>query len=317
MLDWLAPLLEESPAWRLQSAADALQRLDRPWPPAGAAPLPGAGPASPRLEPLVAPPGPLRKAVLLRTLADTYGPVVELLLESCPSLLPREEVEPLRQRLVGAGLARVDVDQACRAAVNPAPAEPTESAPLAAAVSPPAAVLSSVAPSAADAGAAEDQALLEILRRCIGPIADLLWSDELRLALGRDASEARGPLLASAVPPQAVEEFLSLARAATSQGAPVPTPAAAEPPPASPSAPLPAPPQPAAPQDPSPQPPPFEEKTLREVVLTTLGPIGETLLQAHADLPLRQRWQMLLGELQTYGVDPEVVAELQKRLRQG
>ncbi|WP_094556116.1 protein kinase [Synechococcus sp. 1G10] len=309
VIDWLAPLLEESPALRLQSAADALQRLDRP------RPLPTADAAEmvrpiPILKPLASPVVPLRKSVLLHSLAETYGPVVELLLESCLSTIPIGEVESLRLRLVGAGLALPDVDQAFRTAMV-IPQAPSGQDPglSAAADSDPRNRPNEphgLHPGSESLGQGD---LLDALRHSIGPIADLIWSEPLRLALSTDPPAARRLLLQSAVPEALADEFLALARSRGAAAASIvpSAPALAERP---------------EPTDTSGEDPkdgavaPGMAK-LREVVLGVVGPIGGTLLDSLEDLPPEQSLEAVISSLRKYGVDPDTLNEVRLRLGQG
>lgn len=306
VIDWLAPLLEESPARRLQSAADALQRLDRPRPLVHASAQEVAR-TSPTLAPLAAPVGPLRKAVLLRTLADTYGPVVELLLESCSSTIPVGEVESMRGKLVGSGLACVDVDQACRRAMEFPQVPSGRDAQVAAAPDPAIPQRQTGSPATESLG---DDALLHALRQSIGPIADLLWTEPLRLALRTDLAEARRLLLESSVPSALADEFIVLVRRSGEAGAsfsPLAPPLAAG-------------------REPTDTGGDDHDATdgaasskamLREVVLSVVGPIGGTLLESLADLPPEQSLEAVLSALKQYGVDPDTVREVRRRLAHG
>ena len=116
MAGWLAPLLEDLPARRVQQAADALRLLDQPPTAPLASSLPALGSPAPGL-------GALSKPVLHQQLVSTYGPMVELLLDSQPSVIAAVQVPALQERLVAAGLSRADVEEACRTAqVQPEPA---------------------------------------------------------------------------------------------------------------------------------------------------------------------------------------------------
>ena len=179
---WLAPLLEDLPARRVQQAADALRLLDQSPTVALASPLPRQGSTGTGF-------GELSKPVLHQQLVSTYGPMVELLLESQPSVIAAVQVPPLQERLVAAGLARADVEEACRAAqLQPAPA--------------PAPMQSAAEPIRSELGC------LPALRLAIGPIADLLWTAEMERAALEDPQLLRELLHQASVPDAAVESLL-------------------------------------------------------------------------------------------------------------
>ncbi|WP_259701204.1 MULTISPECIES: protein kinase domain-containing protein [Synechococcales] len=279
LIDWLTPLLAESPSRRLLSAGDALQRLDRPNALAGVS-SPRARADEGGLPPLSDQLSPLRKAVLQRTLTATYGPVVELLLESSSSTVSRSDVEALRQRLVGAGLSLTDVDAAFREAQETA-GHGTEPQP---------AVL--------PAGSWQDS-LVPMLRQRIGPIADVLFDEPLRAAIAADPPEARRLLLQSAVPPDVVDELLS--QAESLRLSPVLTVPAARPPAtplateigseAAASAP-----------------------DLEKVLVELIGPIAATVLASLGDRPKGEQLEAVIVSLEGFGVEAGTLQELRRRL---
>ncbi|CAK6694906.1 hypothetical protein ICNINCKA_01717 [Synechococcus sp. CBW1107] len=293
LIDWLTPLLDESPTRRLGSATDALQRLDRPSSRAGA--------SSPRafvdmggLPPLGDQLRPLRKAVLQRTLTATYGPVVELLLESSASIVAGQEVEALRQRLVGAGLSLADVDAAFQEAQELVPAPDNAQGTILPSPGSPA--------SAGDIPPGDWQdGLLPVLRERIGPIADLLWSDPLRQALAVDPPEARRLLLQSAVPPEVVDELLHQARILRQH----------------PASPLPAPPATPGPAPLAPEVGPGAAESaqhLEEVLVEFIGPIAGTVLASVRDLPPAERLKAVMAALEGFGVEAGTLQQLRRRL---
>ncbi|MGC5196972.1 protein kinase domain-containing protein [Aphanothece microscopica] len=311
---WLSPMLEESLAHRVASARDALQLLDRPLPPS---PSSAEQPELLRRVPLPPLPnlrGAIRKAVLERQLAATYGPVVELLLQTCPTSIPNSEVEGLRQRLVAAGLGRADVDRALEESVEPPSSEAAEANPATAvsatAVSAPAAAppdpdrreapaMAAVSTPSADRVEAWRAEMLNQLSLMVGPIAEALCTDSLFDALMGDPAAARRMLLASAVPDALVADILALAERTRPSATPDPVTTAKAPAVQPPAAPKP----PAAPTD----------HQLREPVVDLIGPIGNTLLDALADLPLEERPEALIRALEGYGVEPSTLAELRRR----
>lgn len=273
---WLAPLLEESPGRRLQSAADALQLLDRPHLAAG-----GVSPSLPSA-------ALVDKAQLLAALTRVYGPVVQLLLESSPTAIPAGQVAALRSRLLEAGLGADDVEAALEAATRrPAP---------------PAAAVAEAATSA------EVDALRRCLRLAVGPVADILLTPSLIDALLEDETSARQALEGQTLPAEACEALLEEARRLRQQGLEAeeasPDPASAS---ASAAALASAPAVAAA----APPPPPLDAR-LRQALTEAVGPIGDQILAEVARLPLEQRLAACLEALRHYGVDPALVEQVRR-----
>lgn len=270
---WLAPLLEDLPARRVQQAADALCLLDQPSLPvvAGVAAAVPAGVA-------------VSKQVLHNRLVSTYGPMVELLLDGQPSQIPPKQMAVLRERLVAAGLALADVQEAMRQAeLEPPPAlavTPLESAP-------------SVAPTVeSPPAAAAEVPLLQALRLAIGPIADLLWTAEMAAAAG-DPLRLQGLLQQAGVPEAAARSVVE--QAAVSE---VPPPLAAPPEPA------------AAPSTPV-------AVDGEQLLLRLIGPIGSAVWADVALLPEPERLAALEVTLRGYGLDEASLAELRRQLEGG
>ena len=174
---WLEPMLRESPARRPQTAADALRLLDQP---CSTSPLASAA--------SVSTPG-LSKERLQNNLIRTYGPVVELLLEQQPSQIPGDQVPPLVERLLKAGLRQDDLDAAV-----------TSAASVSAASLPSAAVLS-------DAASPSPSLLLQ---QVIGPIAELLWTESVTAAWQQGPAQLRSALMKAGVASESIEQFLKL-----------------------------------------------------------------------------------------------------------
>ncbi len=282
---WLEPLLEDLPARRLQQAADALRLLDQPQGLPGAAGAPaGAGRGQ-----------AVSKAALHAELVTTYGPMVELLLESQPSLIPPQQLPALQQRLVAAGLARADVQEALQRlqkAVAPAvapPAVPPASVPSPASAPP--------RPSASSAPAGER--LLPLLREAIGPIADLICTPELEAASHADLLRCRQLLLQASVPEAAVDAVLQ-----ELPDLPAPAPAAAPP---------------SAPDTP----PPPQARNQRaapdgeQVLLRAIGPIGSTIWAQVSHLPAAERTPAVLAALQGFGLERLTLEEVRRELEGG
>ena len=273
---WLAPLLEDLPARRVQQAADALRLLDQsPMSPSSSpAPL-ASGQAS------VA--GAVSKQVLHQQLVSTYGPMVELLLDSQPSLIPALQLPGLQERLVSAGLARNDVEEACRAAQL----QPERAAVVA---EPPAPVQPAVA------GSAGQGDYLPVLRLAIGPIADLIWTAEMEQAAPTQPQRLSELLRQAAVPESAVQSLLEqVAQVEGEPGAPM---------------------DPVAAPETSTEPEP-DGVDGEQLLLRLIGPIGSTVWQEVAHLPREQRLSALETTLRGYGLDALTLADLRRQLQGG
>lgn len=289
VVGWLEPLLEELPARRLPQAADALRLLDQPQG------LPGASGASAGLGR-----GPaVSKAALHAELVTTYGPMVELLLESQPSLIPPQQLPGLQQRLVAAGLARADVQEALQR-LQKAAVPSVASAVPASAPPPP-------APSPPSSSVPVGDRLLPLLREAIGPIADLICTPELELASHADLRRCRQLLLQALVPEAAVDavlQRLSDRPAAAPSVVPLPPEPAAAPPASGASA---------SPQERNQSAAPDGE----QVLLRTVGPIGSTIWARVSHLPAAERTPVVLAALQGFGLDALTLAELRRELEGG
>ena len=299
---WLAPLLEDQPARRVQRASDALQLLDQPaaFSPAGpavtsasaASPLDAqAPPSSASLPPLGVDPVPvISKTAFHDQLVETYGPMVALLLEAAPALVPPESLLALRQKLVQAGLAVDDVDAAIRVAADAVPSAP-------AAGEPDPEVPAAIAPSAAaDLSKTPPVDGLAVLRNRLGPIADMLWTPDL--------ASLRSRLQAASVPAAVVDELLDALAALPEASPPAvhPTP--------DPSLPLP-------PETDADPPAPANEDQLQAHLTDLIGPIGLTVLAQVQDRRPEERPAALLEALQGYGVDRAVLDTLAERIGLG
>ena len=271
VVGWLAPLLEDLPVRRLQHAADALRLLDRPQPSAPSVTnQPSSGGAD------------VSKQLLHDHLVATYGPMVELLLDSQPSLIAPAQQAVLQKRLVAAGLAEADVQQgfwiARVAAPGPdeEPARPealTESAPFEGAEAP----------------------LLPLLRDVIGPIADLLWTADLQAAANRDPARLESLLAQAGVPDAAMAVVLEQVGRVTLDV----TPASA------------------TPVVPSLRPEPSTAVDPERLLLQFIGPIGSTVWAQVASLPAAERLVALETSLRGYGLDEATLTDLRRQLEGG
>jgi len=313
---WLAPLLEDQPARRLKQAADALQLLDQPAPAAVPAVAPQS-PVPPR-SPLEGPRQPVSKAGLHDHLVVIYGPMVELLLESTPSTIAPDQLPSVRERLVTAGLAVADVDEAIHQAQRPLSDAEVSSAqadvPGGQAVP---AVMSAekATPQGGQPSVSSRQQdeLLQVLRDRIGPIADFLWTPDLAASLTQDPGRFRQQLEAASVPVAVIEELL--ARSVDQAVAPSPaTPAASPASPAETDAPPPPPPsQPGASNVRSASVAGISDDQLRDALTELIGPIGLTVMEQMADRSQADKPRAVLEVLQGFGVDPSVMAALARR----
>ena len=335
---WLAPLLEDQPARRLKQASDALQLLDQPV----QVPVSAPGSATPeKSNPVSASAGPassgrtsavsattgasspspavdlsrpaVRKAGLHDHLVVIYGPMVELLLESVPSTIEPQQLGPLRDRLVAAGLAVADVDEACRKAEVPTP-EPVTPAPFEpqAVVDPATPELSGSSPAS---GAGDlKPALLALLRDRIGPIADFIWTAELVALLPHDPARFRIQLQNASVPEAVIEDLLTAAAtsmAAESSMAP-PDPEAPEAA-VQPSSPIPSSSTPASSPVAEAAAEVLDEARLRDQLTELIGPIGLTVLDQLDQCPPAEKPRAVIEALRGYGVDAAVLDTLGRR----
>ena len=259
---WLEPLLQESPEHRLQHAADALRLLDQ-----SCSAVPAAVPMDAAVKTLG-----LSKERLQNQLISTYGPVVDLLLESQPTQIPADQVPALVERLVRAGLRQEDLDEAVKAAElsPPAAGSPDRDAGTTPSVW-----------SESDAAALAPRVLLQ---QVIGPIAELLWTESLTAAWRQGPDQLRSALVTAGVASESIDEFLLLV--AQVQG------------PATDQA------GPAVEQDQL-----TPDVNLQGRLNALVGPIGNQLLQELDPLPAEQRRSHLLERLRALGVGEEVLQE--------
>jgi len=250
---WLRPLLEESPGRRVQSAADALQLLDRPmsaacgdaWITRGAAPALGR----------------VGKQSLQRALVETYGPVVELLLESVPTLIPADQVPLLTRRLVEAGLQPEDITAALETAtVRPDPL----------------AGEGTVEPD--DPFSGNRSALIAVLSRSIGPVAELLLSPDVVGHLLKDDASAAAVLTDLSLPSDAQEDLAAEARrlrgrADEGRG----------------------------------------DERLLSALLETVGPMGERIYREVLATPSERRLEEAVARLECFFIDPVLIKALRDR----
>jgi len=194
VVHWLEPLMQESPAQRVQKAADGLCLLDQPF-------MDSSAPA------LVVPSAishGVSKERLQSQLISTYGPMVELLLEQQPSQIAPDQIAALVARLVTSGLRQDDVEQAVAA---------SKLQPTAAAVAPPTV-------GSEPAGSAPRL----LLQQVIGPIAELLWTEAMSAAWQQGPEQVRPLLEQVGVAPESIEAFLQQASALRAQQPPEPLP---------------------------------------------------------------------------------------------
>jgi serine/threonine protein kinase/class 3 adenylate cyclase len=283
---WLAPLLEELPGRRLQQASDALRLLDQPHPlhvspSVASAPSPSVGLSH-----------GVSKQVLQTRLVSTYGPMVEMLLDSQPTLIPVETLRSLEDRLVTAGLALVDVQEACHQALVE-PKEQSSGAPPSEEMLVTSAGLRGT-DSTGSAGLAME--VLPVLRLVIGPIADVLWTDAMDAVLAADPAELLPCLLHAGVPQTAARQVveqcsLQLASPSVDAQAPAPAPRSSE-------------------QEPA-------AVDGEQLLLRLIGPIGSTVWHEVAHLPAEQRLAALESTLRGYGLDALTLADLRRQLQGG
>jgi class 3 adenylate cyclase len=269
VVSWLAPLLMESPGRRLQTAGDALQLLDRPSP-LGVTPLPASDTGT----------GSFDRERLRQLLSSTYGPVVELLLEGWPSLVPLEQRDALGNRLLEAGLKPDDVDAALSACRQEPLSEP--------------AVAMAVDPTPVEAGptdSTDQAALLAGWRRAIGPVADLLLTPELAGALMRDDPSAAAALSALDLPEAVVGQLMAQARQERAERKT---------------------------RDPVAETAPCSEEAdrqLRSALVAVVGPIGERIYADVEAVAAPMRLEAAVKALRGYSVPEDLIQELRRTNR--
>ena len=269
VVSWLAPLLMESPGRRLQTAGDALQLLDRPSP-LGVTPLPASDTGT----------GSFDRERLRQLLSSTYGPVVELLLEGWPSLVPLEQRDALGNRLLEAGLKPDDVD----AALSACRQEPLSEPAVAMAVDP-------TPVEASPTDSTDQAALLAGWRRAIGPVADLLLTPELAGALMRDDPSAAAALSALDLPEAVVRKLMAQARQERAERKT---------------------------RDPVAESAPCSEEAdrqLRSALVAVVGPIGERIYADVEAVAAPMRLEAAVKALRGYSVPEDLIQELRRTNR--
>lgn len=300
---WLAPLLEDQPARRMKHAADALQLLDQPLPEL----VSYAAPHSPlpirsRVDGLRQ---PVSKVALHDHLVVIYGPMVGLLLESTSSTIEPHQLPSLQERLVGAGLALADVEEAmCKAQLK------TPDVPVGGDIE----IMASLEPSVdlsqpltAPPEAGLQAVLLALLRDRVGPIADFILTTELGAAAQHDPAFFRTELQNSSVPVEVIDELLAKAATVAAQWS------ASEREVSSASAPKAAPPAVLRAEEESAAPIAIEDDQFRAHLTELIGPIGLTLFEQVRDLSKADQPRAVLEALRRYGVDEALLDELALR----
>lgn len=272
VVGWLAPLLEDLPARRLQQAADALRLLDQPSV-AVQAPVTDVNATSPSSA------SGVNKQALQQQLLSTYGPMVELLLESQASFIPEAQVPSLLERLEGAGLARADIQDALRSAQQEPGALPCTDQ-----------LVQSPAQPAATASA-QPGTHLTSLRELIGPIADLLWTAEMDQLALHQPQRLWDALIQAGVPASAVQE---LQQQVLQTGSTAVTQSCTTGPRTDPAG-----------------------VNGEQLLLQLVGPIGSTLWAEVAHLPPPVRLDALEQVLRGYGLDELRLTELRRQLEGG
>ncbi|WP_115016161.1 protein kinase [Synechococcus sp. UW140] len=300
---WLAPLLEDQPARRLKHAADALQLLDQP----SSVVVSHAAPQSPlpTRSAVDGPRQPVSKVALHDHLVVIYGPMVALLLESTPSTVEPHQLPLLQERLVGAGLALADVEEAMRKAQLKAPDAPVGGDIETMAPPEPPAVVPQ--PQAAPADPGLHAALLALLRDRVGPIADFIWTAELCEAAQHDPAFLRSQLQNTSVPVAVIDELLEQAATvathlSASDREASSAPAANAPPAVVLRA-----------EEESAAPAVIEDDQLRAHLTELIGPIGLTVFEQVRDLSKTDQPRAVLAALRRYGVDEALLDELALR----
>jgi len=250
----------------------------------------------------------LSKDTLIEHLSLQFGPVVHVLLEPWPACLAETHLDEIRTMLLASGLDLQSLEEAFTASRSawqgdtPYPlstAVPESSVTLKAlAVPPPVAnPLPMQDPPSDPAQKLED--LYKLLSSEIGPVAELVWSDELRSALLHDSDRVRSLLASQAVPERSISHLLEAAGYSSSE---VTTRNSDQ----------------RSPSEPGGTEPvlPLAQLALREVLLETVGPMGDLLLSrlTTSELSPTELLKSLERELVRYGVEPEILGEIRRRL---
>ena len=300
---WLAPLLEDQPARRLKHAADALQLLDQPSPEL----VSYAAPHSPlpirsRVDGLRQ---PVSKVALHDHLVVIYGPMVGLLLESTSSTIEPHQLPSLQERLVGAGLALADVEEAmCKAQLKTPDVPVGGDLEIMASLEP---LVDLSQPLTAPPEAGLRAALLALLRDRVGPIADFILTTELGAAAQHDPAFFRTELQNSSVPVEVIDELLAKAATVAAQWSDSEREVSSA------SAPKAAPPVVLRAEEESAAPTAIEDDQLRAHLTELIGPIGLTLFEQVRDLSKTDQPRAVLEALRRYGVDEALLDELALR----
>ena len=267
---WLEPLLQESPAQRVQNAADALRLLDQP--------VPAASAVTPT--PTLRFTKGLNKERLQAELITTYGPMVDLLLEQQPCQIPADQVANLVTRLVTAGLRPDDVTRAVSAAELQTPtSEPISDVPMA------------VVDSSETESEQATHSPRMLLQQEIGPIADLLWTDAMDAAWRQGPEYVRPLLEAAGVSRGSIDHFLR--EVDSLQLSQIPAFSSLEPPKRE-----------IAPEQKVEK---VESADLERQLTELIGPIGAQLFAEVQDLPIGEQRKVLLERLQSFGVAEDVL----------
>ena len=296
---WLAPLLEDQPARRLQSAADALQLLDQPT--AVTAAVPAAAELRRSDLPVL---NAVSKAELQRHLVVTYGPMVDLLLETAPTTVEPSQLSALRERLIASGMAAADVDAALRQAVVQPPVPADQASPAHSSTT---RTVVAESPSGCDGGK-EAHPLLAALRQRIGPIADFIWTDELPRLAELDPAAFRAHLDKASVPAVVVDALLNSAALDSAASATDHRPddsCSAEPLSAS---------EPLTQGDPCSM-PTTDPAQLSSDLAELIGPVATMVMQEVAVLPASKQPQAIVDVMVRLGVASDLVNTF--RTRQG
>ena len=239
------------------------------------------------------------KAELQRHLVVTYGPMVDLLLETAPTTVEPSQLNALRERLIASGMAAADVDAALRQAVVQPPVLADQSS---SAQSSTTRVVVPASPSERD-GCKAAHPLLAELRQRIGPIADFIWTAELPRLAEVDPAAFRAHLDNASVPAVVVDALLNSVATGTDHR---PDDSwSAEPPSAS---------QPLTQGDPCSK-HTTDPAQLSSDLAELIGPVATMVMQEVAVLPASKQPQAIVDVMVRLGVASDLVDTF--RTRQG
>jgi serine/threonine protein kinase len=252
--------------------------------------------------------GGVDMTILRSHLFIVYGPIVDLLLEAQTSLIDPEQLASLKENLVDAGLAREVVDKAFQLAFVTLTDYAVDSGSGLENLLPATTIVST--PSGTSCGVldSDDPQAKLILRQVVGPIADLIWSPEIAKAFRDDSLQLRNLLLDASIPVILVDEIISqLSRCQPPIEQEKIKSIRVEPNKNESQA------QPILKQFGNKKNQFTDGLEMRDILIRTVGPIGEMIWDQVSHLPAEELPQALLTLLQGYGLSGHLLDEIRSK----